>query len=72
MAAVEDQHLEFDGTVESSVKGVISVDLETGQTVQCHIGGKMRKNKILIIVGDRVRVKISPYDLTKGIITYRL
>ena len=66
-----DQHIEFSGTVVHSVKGIITVDLETGTTVTCHIGGKMRQNKIQIVVGDSVRVKISPYDLTKGIITYR-
>ncbi len=72
MTANEDEHMEFEGVVQNSVKGIISVQLETGSTVQCHIGGKMRQNKIQIVVGDSVRVKISPYDLGKGIITYRL
>ena len=72
MAANEDQHIELDGVVTHSVKGIISVDLDSGTRIQCHIGGRMRKNKIQIVVGDRVSVKISPYDLTKGIVTYRL
>jgi len=65
-------HLEIEGVVVHSVKGIITVDLETGNRVQCHIGGKMRKNKIQIVVGDKVRVKISPYDLSRGIIVFRL
>lgn len=65
------EHLELTGVVSSSVKGLICVDLDTGSKVSCHIGGKMKMNKIQIVVGDRVRVKISPYDLTKGIIVYR-
>lgn len=69
---MSDQHIELEGLVVHSVKGIISVELDTGATIQCHIGGKMRKNKIQIVVGDRVSVKISPYDLTKGIITYRI
>ena len=47
------------------------VQLETGQTILGHLSGKMRMNKIRILPGDEVRMQMSPYDLTKGRITYR-
>jgi len=47
------------------------VQLETGQTIIGHLSGKMRMNKIRILPGDEVRMQMSPYDLTKGRITYR-
>lgn len=47
------------------------VQLETGQEIMGHLSGKMRMNKIRILPGDEVRVQMSPYDLTKGRITYR-
>ncbi len=67
-----DQHMEFEGEVISSVKGIMIVLLDSGQEVQCHISGRIRKNKINVVVGDRVQVKVTPYDLTKGFITFRL
>lgn len=48
------------------------VRLENGHEILAHLSGKMRMNKIKILPGDRVKVQISPYDLTKGRITYRL
>jgi len=48
------------------------VVLENGHEILTHLSGKMRMNKIRLLPGDRVRVQISPYDLTKGRITYRL
>ncbi|MBQ7501655.1 translation initiation factor IF-1 [bacterium] len=47
------------------------VELENGHKVLAHIAGKLRKNFIRILPGDRVTVEMSPYDLTKGRITYR-
>ena len=47
------------------------VQLENGHVVTAHISGKMRKNYIRILTGDKVRVELTPYDLTKGRITYR-
>ncbi|WVM93265.1 translation initiation factor IF-1 [Halopseudomonas pachastrellae] len=47
------------------------VELENGHVVTAHISGKMRKNYIRILTGDKVRVELTPYDLTKGRITYR-
>lgn len=47
------------------------VTLENGHEILAHLSGKMRMNRIRLIPGDRVRVEISPYDLTKGRITFR-
>ncbi len=48
------------------------VDLENGHKILCHISGKLRLNFIKIIPGDKVAVELSPYDLTKGRIVYRV
>lgn len=48
------------------------VRLENGHDILAHLSGKMRMNKIRLLPGDRVKLQISPYDLTKGRITYRL
>ena len=48
------------------------VDLDNGFNVLAHIAGKIRRNYIKILPGDRVKVELTPYDLTKGRITYRL
>jgi len=48
------------------------VSLESGHEILCHLSGRMRMNKIKLLPGDRVKVAMSPYDLTKGRITYRL
>ncbi len=48
------------------------VKLENGHAILCHLSGRMRMNKIKLLPGDRVKVAMSPYDLTKGRITYRL
>ena len=47
------------------------VELDNGHIITCYTGGKMRKNKIRIVGGDRVKVEMTPYDLTKGRINYR-
>ena len=54
-----------------SVAAAFRVRLENGHVVTAHISGKMRKNYIRILTGDKVRVEVTPYDLTKGRITYR-
>lgn len=51
---------------------VFQVELENGFTVLAHISGKIRRNSIRILLGDRVTVELTPYDLTKGRIVYRL
>ena len=64
--------LEDDGTVTQALANTrFKVQLETGAEVLAHVAGKMRKNFIRIVPGDRVRVELSPYDLTKGRIVYR-
>jgi translation initiation factor IF-1 len=50
---------------------MVRVNLPNGQKVLAHISGKMRKNFIRIVPGDRVEIEISPYDLTKGRIVFR-
>ena len=63
--------------VEAVVKeplpnAMFKVELENGHEVLAHVSGKMRKHFIRILPGDRVRVELSPYDLQRGRITYRL
>lgn len=48
------------------------VELENGRTIACYSGGKIKKNKIKLVLGDKVKVEMSPYDLTKGRIVFRL
>ncbi len=64
--------IEMEGTVKESLPNTMfRVELENGHTVLAHISGKMRKHYIKILMGDKVRVELSPYDLTRGRITYR-
>ena len=64
--------IEQDGIVKESLgNAMFRVELENGHIVTAHISGKMRMHYIKIIPGDRVQVAITPYDLTKGRITYR-
>ena len=51
---------------------MFKVELANGHIITCYTGGKMRKNKIRIVAGDNVRVEMTPYDLTKGRVTYRI
>jgi len=65
--------IEVEGTViEPLPNTMFAVELENGHRVLAHISGKLRMNFIRILPGDRVRVELSPYDLTRGRITYRL
>ena len=57
--------------IESLPSSMFRVRLQNGHVVLCHISGKIRKHYIRILTGDRVVVEFSPYDLTKGRITYR-
>lgn len=64
--------IELDGTVtEALSNAMFRVELENGHTIVAHISGKMRMYYIRIMPGDKVKVAISPYDLTKGRITFR-
>ncbi len=63
----------MEGTViETLPNTMFRVELENGHVVMAHISGKMRKNYIRILTGDRVTVQLTPYDLSKGRITYRV
>lgn len=63
----------MEGTVvETLPNTMFRVELDNGHVVTAHISGKMRKNYIRILTGDRVTVQLTPYDLTKGRITYRV
>ncbi|HEX5415674.1 MAG TPA: translation initiation factor IF-1 [Chloroflexota bacterium] len=65
--------IELEGKVlESLPNAMFRVELANGHTVLAHISGKLRLNFIRILPGDRVMVELSPYDLTRGRITYRL
>jgi len=65
--------IEVEGTViEPLPNTMFAVELENGHRVLAHISGKLRMNFIRILPGDRVRVELSPYDLSRGRITYRL
>ncbi len=67
----EDQ-IEMEGTVTETLPNTMfRVQLENGHTVIAHISGKMRKNYIRISKGDKVTVQLTPYDLTKGRISFR-
>ncbi len=64
--------IEQDGTiVEALSNGMYRVELQNGHQILAHISGKMRMFNIRIIPGDRVKVEMSPYDLTKGRISFR-
>jgi len=64
--------IEIDGRVEELLPaGTFRVALESGQGVVAHLAGKMRLNKIRLSIGDKVKVAMTPYDLTKGRITFR-
>jgi len=67
-----EDHIEMEGTVvETLPNTMFRVELENGHLVTAHISGKMRKNYIRILTGDKVTVQLTPYDLSKGRITFR-
>ncbi len=64
--------IEMEGTVAETLPNTMfRVELENGHVITAHISGKMRKHYIRILTGDKVTVEMTPYDLTKGRITYR-
>ncbi|MBI4696575.1 MAG: translation initiation factor IF-1 [Gammaproteobacteria bacterium] len=68
----KEDHIEMQGRViETLPNTMFRVELENGHIVTAHISGKMRKNYIRILTGDNVVVELTPYDLTKGRITFR-
>ncbi|PCJ47173.1 MAG: translation initiation factor IF-1 [Moraxellaceae bacterium] len=69
----KEESLEMEGTVvETLPNTMFRVELENGHILTAHISGKMRKNYIRILTGDKVKVEMTPYDLSKGRITYRV
>jgi translation initiation factor IF-1 len=78
MAKEED--IELEGVVRDSHKDAFTVELlnvgdsKDGSlmTIQAYLAGKLRKNQIKVVIGDKVKVAVSPYDLTRGRITYRI
>jgi translation initiation factor IF-1 len=65
--------MEMEGVVKESLPNTLfRVELGNGSLVLCHLSGKMRMNFIKILPGDKVRVEMTPYDKTKGRITFRL
>ena len=65
--------IEFEGTIKESLpNAMFRVELDNGFKVLAHISGKIRKNFIKILPGDRVKVELTPYDLTRDRITYRV
>ena len=68
----KEEQIQLSGTVVDTLPNTMfRVELENGHVVMAHISGKMRKNYIRILTGDKVKVEVSPYDLTKGRITFR-
>ena len=68
----KEEAIQVEGSViEALANTQFRVELENGHQVMAHVAGKMRKNFIRIVPGDKVKVELSPYDLTKGRITYR-
>ena len=68
----KEEAIEMEGTVTESLPNTtFRVELENGHSVIAHISGKMRKHYIRILTGDKVKVEMTPYDLTVGRITFR-
>jgi len=69
----KEEAIEVEATVDEQLpNAMFRVELENGHRVLAHVSGKMRKHFIRILPGDKVRVELSPYDLNRGRIVYRL
>jgi len=68
----KEKSIEVDGTISDTLpNAMFRVDLENGHEVLAHVSGKMRMHYIKILPGDKVKLELSPYDLSRGRITYR-
>ena len=68
----KEEAIEVEGTVKETLpNAMFNVELENGHTVLAHVSGKIRMHFIRILPGDKVTIELSPYDLTRGRITYR-
>ena len=71
--AKSDDVLEFEGEIVDVLPGqTFKIELENGHIVVCYTSGRLRKNRIRLVLGDQVRIEMTPYDMTKGRVTYRL
>lgn len=68
----KESDLVFEGVVEEALPGSqFRIKLENGHEIIAYLSGRMRRNRIRVLLGDRVQIAVSPYDLTRGRITYR-
>jgi translation initiation factor IF-1 len=68
----KEEHIELTGeVVQCGMGGIFKVECEGGHLVTAKLGGKMRKFKIRVVLGDEVTVAVSPYDFSRGMITFR-
>ncbi len=68
----KEESIEVEGTILAPLpNAMFRVELDNGHKILAHVSGKMRMHFIRILVGDKVKVQLSPYDLTRGRITYR-
>lgn len=68
----KEDHIEMSGTIIDTLPNTMfRVELENGHIIIAHISGRMRKNYIRILTGDKVKIELTPYDLTKGRIIFR-
>ena len=71
-AMAKEEQIQLSGTVVDTLPNTMfRVELENGHEIIAHTAGKMRKNRIRVLAGDKVQVEMTPYDLTKGRINYR-
>lgn len=67
-----DDHVQLEGSVvEINAGGNFRIELESGHQVLAQLAGRMRRNRIRVVLGDRVTVAVSPYDPTRGLIVFR-
>lgn len=67
----KDDFLELEGVVVDILRDYIKIQLQNGHIITGYLAGKLRINNIRILIGDKVKVEMSPYDLTRGRITWR-
>lgn len=71
--AKSDDTIELEGTITDVLPNqMFKVELENGHIVTCYTGGKMRRFRIRLVLGDKVKIEMTPYDLDKGRITFRI